>query len=49
MGQVIGQSSRNDGVPATEPIRIRDLMAMITQTMCNVSRMRPQAGIPSVW
>lgn len=36
MGQVIGQSSHDGGVPATEPIRIRDLMSTITHTVFNV-------------
>jgi len=46
MGQVVGQSSRDGGVPATEPIRIRDLMATITHTVFDVGQMRLQAGLP---
>lgn len=45
MGQVVGQSSRDGGVPATEPIRIRDLMATITHAMFDVGQMR-LAGLP---
>lgn len=47
MGQVVGQSNRDGGVPATEPIRIRDLMATITHTMFDVGQMRLQAGLPA--
>jgi len=43
---VVGQSARNGDVPATEPIRIRDLMATITHAMFDVSKMRLQAGLP---
>jgi hypothetical protein len=46
MGQVVGQSSRDGGAPATEPIRIRDLMATITHTVFDVGQMRLQAGLP---
>lgn len=46
MGQVVGQSSRDGGEPATEPIRIRDLMATITHTVFDVNQMRLQAGLP---
>ena len=38
MGQVIGQSTRDGGEPATEPIRIRDLMATITHTVFDDGR-----------
>ena len=46
MGQVVGQSSRDGGVPATEPIRIRDLMSTITHTVFDVGQMRLQASLP---
>jgi hypothetical protein len=46
MGQVIGQSSRDGGVPASDPIRIRDLMSTITHTVFDVDQMRLQTGLP---
>jgi uncharacterized protein (DUF1501 family) len=46
MGQVVGQSSRDGSVAATEPIRIRDLMATITHTVFDVGKMRLQASLP---
>ena len=46
MGQVVGQSNRDGGEPATEPIRIRDLMATMTHTVFDVGQMRLQAGLP---
>lgn len=47
MGQAVGQSLRNGGVSATEPIRIRDLMSTITHTVFDVDQMRLQAGLPA--
>ena len=46
MGRVVGQSTPDGGEPATEPIRIRDLMATITHTVFDVSQMRLEAGLP---
>lgn len=47
MGQLVGQSTRDGGEPATEPIRIRDLMATITHTVFDVGQMRLQANLPT--
>jgi len=48
MGQVVGQSTKDGGEPATEPIRIRDLMATITHTVFDVGQMRLQVGLPEM-
>jgi hypothetical protein len=46
MGCVVGQSTPDGGEPATEPIRIRDMMATITHTVFDVGQMRLEAGLP---
>jgi hypothetical protein len=46
-GQVIGQSDRRGGEPASEAIRIDDLHATIYQTLFDVHRMRLDAAVPS--
>ncbi len=45
-GQVIGQSSRDAGEPATEPIRIKHLVASILQTLIDPGILRLETGMP---
>jgi hypothetical protein len=45
-GQVIGNSDRRGGEPATEPVTIADLHATILHTLLDVGRMRTDAGVP---
>ena len=45
-GQVIGQSDRRGGRPATEPITIDDLHATIMHAMFDVGEMRLDASLP---
>lgn len=46
-GQVVGQSDRRGGEPATEPVTIADLHATILHTLFDVGRMRLDAGAPA--
>lgn len=46
-GQVVGQSDRRGGEPATEPVTIADLHATILHTMFDVGRMRGDAAAPA--
>jgi len=46
-GQVIGQSSRNGGEPASEPITPRHLIGTIMHTLFNIGEVRLASGIPS--
>lgn len=46
MGQVIGQSSRNGGEPASEPITIPDLIATIMHTLVDLGEARVTDGLP---
>lgn len=46
MGQVIGQSARNGGEPASEPITIPDLIATIMHTLVDVGEARITDGLP---
>ncbi len=47
MGQVIGQSSRNAGEPASEPITIPNLLATIMNTLLDVGQVRIQRDLPT--
>ena len=47
MGQVIGQSTRDAGEPATEPIEIKHLLATIMHTLLDVGALRTVTGVPS--
>lgn len=47
MGQVVGQSSRDAGEPATTPIRNRDLIATIMHTLLDIPQLRLVPGIPA--
>jgi len=46
MGQVIGQSTRNAGDPATEPVHIRNLIATILHVLFDVGELRIVPGVP---
>jgi len=46
MGQVIGQSSRNGGEPATDPVTNRHLVSTILHTLFDVGQLRVQRGLP---
>lgn len=46
-GQVIGQSTRDAGEPATEPIVIKNLLATIMHTLLDVGQVRTMTGVPT--
>jgi hypothetical protein len=46
MGQVIGQSTRDAGEPATEPVRIQNLIATVLHTLFDVGELRIVPGVP---
>ena len=46
MGQVIGQSTRNGGEPASEPVTMKDLIATIMHTLLDIGQVRLMPGIP---
>jgi hypothetical protein len=46
LGQVIGQSNRQAGEPATEPVRIRNLVATVLHTLFDVGELRVVPGAP---
>ena len=46
MGRVVGQSSRNAGDAATEPVRIKHLLGTIMNAMFDVGKLRVQRGVP---
>ena len=45
-GQVIGQSSRDAGEPTSEPIRIKNLVSTMLQTLIDPSELRLMPGVP---
>lgn len=45
-GQVIGQSSRDGGEPASDPVRIPDLMATIMHSLLDIDQVRVTGGLP---
>jgi uncharacterized protein (DUF1501 family) len=47
MGQVIGQSARDGGEPASEPYVISNLIATVMHTLVDVGKLRTLTGIPS--
>jgi uncharacterized protein (DUF1501 family) len=46
MGQVIGRSNSNGGEPATNPVRIQNLVATILHTLFDVGELRLVPGLP---
>jgi Protein of unknown function (DUF1501) len=45
-GQVVGQSSRDGGTPASDPVTIADLMATIMHSLLDMDQVRVTAGLP---
>ena len=46
MGQVIGQSTRDGGEPASDAITIPDLIATIMHTLLDIGQVRVSQGLP---
>jgi uncharacterized protein (DUF1501 family) len=46
MGQVIGQSSRDGGEPASQPLTPKDLIATIMHSLLDIGKVRLMPGIP---
>jgi hypothetical protein len=46
MGRVIGQSSRDGGEPASDPVTMKDLVATIMHTLLDISAVRLMPGVP---
>lgn len=46
MGQVVGDSSRDAGEPASSPVTIRNLLGTVIRTLLDVGRLRLVRGIP---
>ncbi len=47
MGQVIGQSTRDAGAPATQPVLIPDLISTIMHSLLDIGKVRTVTGIPA--
>lgn len=47
MGQVIGQSNRTGAEPASDPIRIPNLLATIMGTLFDLGKLRVTPGVPN--
>jgi uncharacterized protein (DUF1501 family) len=45
-GQIVGQSNREGSAPASDPIKIPDLIATIMDSMLNLDQVRLQRGLP---
>jgi uncharacterized protein (DUF1501 family) len=46
MGQVIGHSNKDAAEPQSDPVRIRDLIATVLNTLFDVGELRLAAGVP---
>ena len=46
MGQVIGQSTRDGGEPASQPVTIQDLLATIMHSLLDIGQVRLMPGVP---
>jgi hypothetical protein len=46
MGQVIGQSTRDAGEAASNPVHIPNLISTVLHTMFDVGQLRLQPGLP---
>ena len=46
MGQVIGQSTRDAGEPATEPYGNENLLATVMHTLLDIGQVRLMTGLP---
>ena len=47
MGQVVGQSTRDGGQPATEPYSVPHLTSTIMHTLMDVGKLRIAQGVPA--
>lgn len=45
MGQVIGQSSRDGGEPASQPVTMKDLLATIMHSLMDIGQVRLMPGV----
>jgi hypothetical protein len=45
MGQVVGRSTRDGGDPASEPVRIRNLIATIMHYLLDINKVRVMPGL----
>jgi hypothetical protein len=46
MGQVIGQSARSGGEPASDPVRIKNVVATVLHSLFDVGQLRVTRGVP---
>ena len=46
MGTVVGQSSRDGGEPADNPVRISNLVATVIHSLLDVGQVRVMDGLP---
>jgi hypothetical protein len=46
MGQVVGQSTRDAGEAASNPVRIPNLISTVLHTLFDVGQLRLQSGLP---
>jgi hypothetical protein len=46
MGQVIGQSARNGGEPNSDPVRIKNIIGTVMNTLFDTGRLRVTRGMP---
>jgi uncharacterized protein (DUF1501 family) len=46
MGQVIGQSDRNAGEPATEPVRVTNVIGTVLDRLLDLGKVRITRGMP---
>jgi hypothetical protein len=46
MGQVVGQSTRDAGVPSTQPYTIKNLIATIMHTLFDMGELRVLPNLP---
>jgi uncharacterized protein (DUF1501 family) len=46
-GQIVGQSDRNNGAPASEPISTPNLLSTVMHTLFDVGKLRVSRGAPS--
>ncbi len=46
MGRVIGQSSRDGGEPASDPVTMKDLIATIMHSLLDIGEVRLMPGVP---
>ncbi|HUG17476.1 MAG TPA: DUF1501 domain-containing protein, partial [Planctomycetaceae bacterium] len=46
VGQVVGQSSRGNDVPASEPVTTSHLMSTVMHSMFDIGQLRVTRGVP---